>query len=149
FLQGHGEPAISETAQLNQQLDILYEAVAVALADSASIPADIRTMVMIRPTDSIPVDHLAKLDTFLGRGGRLVVAVNRVDGNLQNGQGLAVNTGLESWLEDKGMAVDDQFVIDVQCATIPVQQQQGFFMLQTNVSFPYLPILSSFAEHPV
>src|SRR5690606_1376691 len=26
---------------------------------------------------------------------------------------------------------------------------QGFFTLQTNVSFPYLPILSTFADHPV
>src|SRR5690606_11069636 len=41
------------------------------------------------------------------------------------------------------------FVIDAHCATIPVQQQQGFFMLQTNVSFPYLPVLSTFANHPV
>lgn len=148
FLQGHGEPGIYEMAQLNQQLDILYEPQSVTLTDSTSIPSDIQTMVLVRPTDSISEDHLAKLDTFLGRGGHLVVAFNRVDGNLQNGQGTAVNTRLESWLEGKGLAVDPKFVIDAQCATIPVQEQQGFFMLQRNVSFPYLPILSSFADHP-
>src|SRR5690606_11092055 len=149
FLQGHGEPGIFEMAQLEQQLDILYETETVAFTDSTSVPADVNTMVIVRPTDSIPAAHFAKLDTFLGRGGRMVVAFNRVEGNLQSGQGTAVNTALESWLETKGLAVDAQLVIDAQCATIPVQQQQGFFMLQTNVSFPYLPILSTFAEHPV
>jgi len=149
FLMGHGEAGIHEMAQLNQQLQILYEPQPVTLSDSTSIPADMGTLVIVRPTDSIPVDHLAKLDTFLGRGGRLAVAFNRVDGNVQHGQGVEVTTGLERWLADKGLAVDGKFVIDAQCATIPIQQQQGFFMLQTNVSFPYLPILSSFADHPV
>lgn len=149
FLQGHGEAGIHEMPQLNQQLQILYEPQAVTLSDSTAVPEDIATLVIVRPSDSIPERHLAKLDTFLGRGGRLAVAINRVDGNLQNGQGVEVTTGLERWLAAKGLAVDGKFVIDAQCATVPVQQQQGFFMLQTNVSFPYLPILSTFADHPV
>jgi len=149
FLQGHGEPALYEMPQLNQQLQILYDVQAVTFSDSTSVPADVATLAIIRPTDSIPANHLAKLDTFLGRGGRLAVALNRVDGNLQNGQGNEVTTGLEGWLAQRGIMVDAAFVIDAQCATIPIQQQQGFFMLQTNVSFPYLPILSTFANHPV
>jgi len=148
FLQGHGEPGLYEMEQLNQQLQVLYDPQGVTLSDSSGVPMDISTLVVVRPADSIPPDHLAKLDTFLGRGGRLMIAFNRVDGNLQQGQGLAVNTGLEGWLAGKGLTVDGSFVIDAQCATIPVQQQQGFFMLQTHVSFPYLPIVSAFADHP-
>ena len=36
--------------------------------------------------------------------------------------------GLEKWLENKGLYVDDSFIVDKKCGTVTVQQQ-GFFSL--------------------
>ena len=45
--------------------------------------------------------------------------------------------------------MENQFVIDASCASVSVQQQQGPFRFQTQIQFPYLPIISSFADHPI
>jgi ABC-type uncharacterized transport system involved in gliding motility auxiliary subunit len=68
---------------------------------------------------------------------------------LQYANGVAVTTGLESWLQRKGILVDDNFVVDAKCGSVNVVQQQGTFSIQTQISFPYLPVAQKFAEHPI
>ncbi len=149
FLQGHGEAPISEMMEAQQSLDILYNLQEVTLSDSTDIPAMVKTLAIVRPMDSIPYNHIQRLDAFLARGGRLMIAMNRVDGNLQNASGMAVSTGLESWLRLKGLEVEDNFVIDAQCAAVTMQQQTSFGMMQQQISFPYIPVMSKFADHPI
>lgn len=149
FVQGHGEPALSEMSQAQEQLRVTYEPVAVNLDDSVGIPADIRTLAMVRPSDTIPQQHFALLDAFLERGGRLLVAVNAVEGDFRSMYGRAVYTGLTPWLRTKGVEVMDNFVIDARCGSVSVPQQLGFFTVQASVSFPYVPVIATFAEHPV
>jgi gliding-associated putative ABC transporter substrate-binding component GldG len=149
FLSGHGEPSLYEIQQLNQQLQVLYNTTEITLTDSTGIPSEIETLVIIRPQDSLPTGHLAELDNFVARGGKLAIALNRVEGNLQTAYGTAHTTGLEAWLKQKGIDVEPTFVADAQCGAVTLQQQQGFFTLQTQIAFPYLPVAGKFANHPV
>lgn len=86
FVTGHGEPALPEIGQAMELLSVLYTPQEVNL-DSADVPAAIRTLALIRPLDSIPAAHLQRLDAFLARGGRLLMALNRVNGDLQRSFG--------------------------------------------------------------
>jgi ABC-type uncharacterized transport system involved in gliding motility auxiliary subunit len=104
---------------------------------------------LVAPKDTIPPSHLAQLDEFLAKGGRLYIAMNRVEGNLSVQRGLVVNTGLETWLMGKGLMVESNFVVDNRCANINVRQQQGMFTYNTTIKFPYLPLISKFADHPI
>jgi gliding-associated putative ABC transporter substrate-binding component GldG len=149
FLQGHGEPELMEMGQLLQQLEVLYNSQSITLTDSTDIPANISTLAIIRPLDSIPQSHFIKLDAFLSRGGRIAIAMNRVKGDLQNAFGSTMNTGLETWLQQKGLNVEGNFVVDARCGQVTMQQQTGFGMLQQRIAFPYLPLISNFANHPV
>lgn len=149
LLQGHGEPSLSELPQAQEELEILYTISEVKLSDTTDIPANIKTLAIVRPTDSIPLADFQKIDAFLQRGGRLMVAINRVDGNFQNASGNALNTGLEAWLKNKGIDVQDDFVVDAKCGSVTVQQQTSFGILQQQLQFPYLPIITHFSEHPV
>jgi gliding-associated putative ABC transporter substrate-binding component GldG len=149
FLQGHGEASVTEMQQLVEQLSVLYNATDVTLTDSTDIPTTIKTLAIVRATDSIPSSHLAKLDAFLARGGRMAIAINTVNGNLQNAYGSATSTGLEAWLAAKGIEVQSNFVVDAKCGSVTLQQNQGFFTMQTQVAFPYIPIVGKFAEHPI
>jgi gliding-associated putative ABC transporter substrate-binding component GldG len=148
FLQGHGEAPLSELAQLRNQLTVLYETQEIRL-DTAEVPIDMKTLVIMRPMDSIPYEVFGRLDNFLDRGGRVAIAMNRVNGDLQNASGYVVNTGLENWLQQKGIIVEANFIVDASCGAVMVQQQTGFGMLQQQVAFPYLPRISNFAEHPI
>lgn len=148
FLEGSGEATIAEMRQLQDQLNVLYETREVNL-DTANVPENLKTLVIVRPMDSIPSAVFARIDEFMSKGGGVAIAMNRVTGDLQNGFGSALNTGLESWLLQKGINVESNFVADASCGAVTVQQQQGFFTMQTNMSFPFLPRVSNFADHPI
>jgi gliding-associated putative ABC transporter substrate-binding component GldG len=149
FLQGHGEPALEEIGQLAEQLRILYDLSEIKISDTTSISPSVKTIAILRPTDTIPPSHLEKLDAFLARGGRLMIAMDRVKGDLQKSFGFPVSTGLESWLQRKGVDVEDNFVADAKCGQVTLQQKQGFFTMQSQIPFPYIPLVGKFADHPV
>ena len=149
FLQGNGEPALSDLQQLNQQLSILYDVETVKLTDTTQIPSSYKTLVVIAPEDTVKPQYFKQLDDYLGNGGRILIALNRVKGNLQNAQGSSVSTGFENWLNKKGIDVEDEFVIDANAGNVMVRQQNGMFMMNTPVKFPYLPVITKFADHPI
>ena len=149
FLRGHGEPPLSEMQQLGIQLQVLYNSVEVFLSDTSSIPDNLRTLAIIAPRDTFPIQHINKLDQFVKKGGNLILAINRVEGSLQSNYGRQVQTGLENWLLLKGIEISPEFVVDANCATITVEEQQGVFTLQSEIAFPYLPIISKFSGHPI
>lgn len=149
LVQGHGEPAFNQLAQVYESLGILYEVETIDLATESSIADRFRAVAIIAPTDSVPADQLAKLDDYLARGGKLLLALNAVDGDLSTARGTAVSTGLENWLKEKGIQVQHNFLIDASCGQVSVQQQQGFFTFQTPVQFPFLPVITTFADHSI
>jgi ABC-type uncharacterized transport system involved in gliding motility auxiliary subunit len=136
-------------AQVWQTLMVLYDVVPVKLSDPATDLAKFKTLVWVAPKDSIPESEFAKLDYFLSNGKNIYIAMNRVEGNLQNASGSEVRTGLEKWLEGKGLRVNPDFVIDESCGSVMVNQQQGGMTFQTSMQFPYLPMLTKFPQSPV
>jgi len=149
LLQGHGEPGIGDIYQVYGELSVLYHVEPITITDTTSIPERIKTIIVLRPQDSIPTKCFNQLDNFLAKGGKLVVAVNRIKADLQNGYGSINNTGIETWLKGKGIIVDDNVVVDAKCASVQVQQQQGTFRFVSSMQFPYIPIVSKFAQHPI
>ena len=148
ILEGYGCAGMNELGQVLQGLNVLYDVQPLHLSDSTPVPQDIHTIAIVRPQDSLPQYVFTQLDAFLKRGGNIFVAINRVKGDLQRAYGSVLNTGLESWLLSKGISVAPDFVVDVKCGGVTVQQQQGYFRIATQVSFPYLPLISNFADHP-
>jgi len=135
--------------QVYNELSILYSVEAFEMTDTTEIPGNYKTIALIRPTDTINSFHLDQLDRFLDRGGNIFMALNRVEGDFQTATGKTITTGLEDWLMNKGLTISDNFVIDASCGAVTVQQQQSNFVMTTQVSFPYLPIISKFADNPV
>ena len=149
LLQGNGEPSLAALQQLNMQLNVMYEVKPFSFSDTSGVPFDYNTVFVIAPTDSIIERDFNYLDQFLSRGGRLLLAINNVKGNFQTASGELVNTGYSNWLNKFGLSIEDNFVLDANCSSVMVQQQQGMFRMNTPVSFPYLPIISSFTDHPI
>jgi len=149
LLQGHGEATLSSIQQLNNQLSILYSVETFEFSDTMGVPFQYKTLVVIAPKDTIPPLHFKYLDDFLNRGGRLLVALNTVSGDFNTGMGNKVSTGFETWLKQKGIEVEENFVIDASCSNVMVRQQQGPFMMNTPVQFPYLPSITNFTKHPI
>jgi ABC-type uncharacterized transport system involved in gliding motility auxiliary subunit len=146
-MQGHGEPSMQNLGSVRQSLNVLYKPETFSLSDTANALQKYNTVAIIAPTDSFPESHLEQLDQYLARGGKLFVGLNRVKGDFRRARGTPLSTGLESWLEEKGIQVNSNFVIDANCQRVSVQQPNNPF--QFSVEFPYLPIINNFPEHPI
>jgi gliding motility-associatede transport system auxiliary component len=149
FLQGNGEPTLSEMGQLNEQLSVMYDVSTVKFNDTSEISNQYKTLVIIAPTDTIEPKYISQLDDFLKGGGRILFALNRVKGDLSTARGTEVSTGLNDWLKKKGIDVQGEFVVDVNSGNVMVRQQNGMFVMNTPVKFPYLPVITKFADHPI
>ena len=149
LLQGNGEPSLAALQQLRAQLNVMYDVKTVTFTDTSGVPKNYKTLAVIAPTDSMSDRDFKYLDDFISRGGRLLLAVNTVKGNFQTASGEAVKTGIPKWLSKYGVSVEENFVIDANCSNVMVQQQQGIFRMNTPVKFPYLPIVTNFADHPI
>ncbi len=146
FVQGQGEPALEAYQQVLGELDVLYKVEPVFLSDTIRDINKFRTLVISNPADTFNVEAFRVLDKYLNNGGNLFVAFNTVNANLQTLSGEKVNTNLAEWLAKKGIQVSDQFVLDASCGNVNVSQQMGAFNMSTPVKFPYLPLISNFAD---
>jgi gliding-associated putative ABC transporter substrate-binding component GldG len=149
LLQGHGEPGLQAIFQAMQQMSVLYDVIPVRLSDSLMKDREFNTLAIISPRDTLSPAEIRLLDDFLAEGGNLFIAMNRVEGNLQEGRGYTRSNGLEAWLAEKGIIIEGSFVVDASCSMIGVRQQQGGFTMTTNMPFPYFPSVTNFADHPV
>lgn len=149
FLQGHGEPKLNTMQQAMTELGILYQTKPVNLLTDENPLQGVKTLAIVNPSDSISAQEFSIIDQFMANGGRVYIAMNRVKGELQQQRGSSLTTGLEGWLMDKNLVVENNFVIDANCATVGVQQQQGFFTYTSQVQFPYIPIIQNFADHAI
>ncbi len=148
LLQGHGEPPLAAMQQAVNALSILYNVEAYAQSDTLPIPDRFRTLVIVDPRDTFPPSHLAQLDEFLAQGRNIMITYARHDADLQTSMANSRHTGLEDWLASKKLNMEDKLVVDAQCGSVQVRQQQGMFSFLNNLSFPYFPLVSNFADHP-
>lgn len=149
ILQGHGEATLQTMQQVQGALSILYNAEPVTLSDSAPIPDNIKTLVIIDSKDTFPESHFRHLDEFISKGKNIFIAYSRESADLSKAMGSSRHTGLEDWLAKKGIQIEDQFVVDASCGAVSVRQQQGAFMYNTQIQFPYFPLIHKFEDHPV
>jgi gliding-associated putative ABC transporter substrate-binding component GldG len=147
YIQGQGEPSMDAMQQAMQSLEVLYNIENVNLNDAVS-PQKYKSLIMVAPRDSFRENELQLLDSYLKKGGNLFLAINRVEGDLNNATGKELTTGLETWLMKKGIYIDNKFLVDASCGNVTVRQQQGAFSFSSQISFPYLPLINKFSNHP-
>ena len=148
FITGNGEPTVNEMPQAMEALSVLYKVEPVTITDSTHL-SKYKTLALVNPQDSISPVVFNKLDDYLAGGGHLFIDMSRVKADFQTLKGTALNTGLETWLSNKGIVVNPDFVIDERCGSVGVNQRQGSFSFTTQVKFPYMPLIANFADHPI
>ncbi|BAX79663.1 GldG family protein [Labilibaculum antarcticum] len=147
YITGHGEPSLDKLGQAMTELSVLYDVEPIHLLAEPNL-SDYKSLLLIGPMATISGSQLRRLDAYLAEGGNLFIAIERVNGMLNDGIGVTVNTGLEVWLQTKGLYVDDSFIVDKKCGTVTVQQQ-GYFSYPQQINFPFLPVVSKFADHTI
>jgi ABC-type uncharacterized transport system involved in gliding motility auxiliary subunit len=149
FIQGNGEPPLSASAQVQQDLSVLNDVEELKLTDTTTIPMEYKTIAIIDPQDTISPAQFRVLDNYLNSGGGIFLAYSPLKADLTRAYlGTAPNIGMRQWLQGKGITINDSYLVDATCGSVSVRQQQGPFVMNTQISFPYFPIIGNFSDHP-
>jgi gliding-associated putative ABC transporter substrate-binding component GldG len=144
FLTGHGEPPLSELTKAQQFLTRQYEVTTVDVSKGRSVPPDVAALIVMAPTQKFSEPDKYQIDQYIMRGGKVAFLLNKVDANLQQRFGRALDLNLDDMLENYGVRINPDLVRDSRCASISIMQQQYGFNIQSQVPFPYLPIAADF-----
>jgi gliding-associated putative ABC transporter substrate-binding component GldG len=144
FLDGEGEAPMSEFTNVQKIVERQYDVTTVNLTSTPAVPDDISALMVVAPKKSFPATVKYRLDQYLMRGGRIAFLLNRAEADLQQRFGQAVDNDLGDLLGQYGLRINGDLVRDVQCANISIVQQQYGFSIQSQVPFPYLPLVSDF-----
>jgi gliding-associated putative ABC transporter substrate-binding component GldG len=145
FLGGQGEPGLNEFNGLQQLVGKQYELTAVDVSKGEAIPADVAALIIMAPNTKFSERAKYEIDQYIMRGGRVAFLLNKVDANLQQRFARPLELNLEDLLETYGLRINPDLVRDAQCANITIRQEQFGFQIQSQVPFPYLPVVGKFS----
>ena len=148
IVQGHGEPSLlEELKNLKAILEKQYNVIPVQLSAEPAVSADVDALLLISPQDSLSGEDLFKLDQFIMRGGKAAFLLNEHTVNIETAMATPLNLGLSPFLENYGIKINNDIVMDAQCSAISVGQQQGYFQIVNQVNYPFFPIVNQFNEN--
>jgi gliding-associated putative ABC transporter substrate-binding component GldG len=150
ILQGFGCPTFHQMQGFINALSVMYKPVPLYFDSTKNNLFNYKVVAIIAPEDSIPKQLLSQIEQYLNNGGRLFLALNAVKGLLNDNppMGVATNTGLVPWLQQQfNVKLYKSFIVDARCGNITIQQ--GNFPIPVQIPFPYFPIISDFANHPI
>ncbi len=122
FLQGHDELTFAETQRIRALLTPYYNVTDVSLNDSIHALDNVDGLIIARPRDRFSDKDLYLIDQFVMNGGRLMCFLEQLylpeDTLMRYGQTNTVRyeTGIDRLLFDYGLKINDNYVMDVQCA---------------------------------
>lgn len=149
FLRGHHEIALDSLSQ------IIHELLPIAIIDTLRLgqqpTRDYNVLCIIGPKDTYTTPDLDTLRAYLRQGGRLFIALNHAVGQIGYNQnnGYINRVGIENMLEQLGLKIRYDFVVDRRCGSIIIQQDMGGIPLETRIDFPYIPVIQNFSSHPI
>ncbi len=147
FITGHGELTLDkEMTYVNKVLTQEYQVEPLDLRTMSAIPADVTTVYLIGPKTRLSDHELYLIDQFLMRGGKVGMLIEKVNAQIQQGTAIPLDPGLDAFLANYGVGISSNMVIDAQCGTVAVQQQQGQFRFQSVKEYPFFPKIIEFSK---
>lgn len=116
-----------------QALRELYNVKELNLSDN-EIPSDIKTLIIAGPKEQFSEHELKSINSFLSRGGSLLVMMDGVNVN-QNMQAEVNKTNLDKLLEKYGIKINKNLIADTRNGLASFSQGYMTF----SVNYPYWP----------
>jgi gliding-associated putative ABC transporter substrate-binding component GldG len=146
FLSGEGEATLEEMRRAHELLMKQYDVQTADASKGQPITNDYAALIIVTPKQEFKEVTKYQIDQYIMRGGKVAFLLNKVDADLQQRFGRAIDLKLEDMLEQYGLRINPDLVRDSKCAPISIVQQQGGFQIQSQVPFPYIPIAGDFSR---
>ena len=149
FLQGHGELNYNQTIRARSLIAPYYALTECNLNDSLAALNDVDGLIIANPQTPFSNKDLYIIDQFVMRGGKLMCFMNTLhleeDTLMSRGitHTIRKNLKLDNMLFDYGLKINENYVMDVQCAPKIVP-----FAKETMIPW-FFHVLGSASPHPI
>jgi gliding-associated putative ABC transporter substrate-binding component GldG len=113
------------------------------------VPSNIDLIIMNGVEDSLTAEEYDHLKEYLERGGNLLLAQGRVKADLRRQRAEVIKSNLFDLLDQYGLHLEDNLVLDRICSNVTVSQNRGFFQINTAMSYPFFPQIRNFEDHGI
>jgi gliding-associated putative ABC transporter substrate-binding component GldG len=140
LLGGHEGPDLQkDLAQAFGLMSQLYEVATLDLTEKAEIPDDVDAVLVVGPKTPLGEDEQRELDRFITSGKAVAFLLDVAKPDLETLRAEDADHGLTDLLSSYGVRIGPGLVLDAECATINVTQQQGFMRIMQPVRYPFVP----------
>jgi ABC-2 type transport system permease protein len=148
FLEGHNEAEEHFVYSLTESLSRYYQVDRGVLGSDPSILNDYKVLIIAEPQTEFSESDKYIIDQYIMRGGRVIWLV---DGVATNGEvGKPNDLGLTDQLFTYGVRIQPIMVLDLQCATVPINNSlEGQEPNFVPMPWYYSPLLMTMPEHPI
>ena len=128
--------------RLYEALGRMYDVRAVSLDEP--IDTSYEGVFVIAPRQSFTDWQLFNLDQYIMSNGKVGMFMNWYQADLQSAQQAApYNLNVNGFLNNYGLGLGEDMLIDTRANMVQVQTRQSFFNVMQSVRFPFLPIIST------
>lgn len=154
YATGNGEPMGYNVYDMVENiLKIDYNLATFNLSSHPIIPAELKVLIIVKPTTSFNDDEKLKLDQYVMNGGKLLMFIDRLNAEMDS---LQIRNEVIAYDRDiklndlffkYGARINPDLVMDLQCDYLPfdVNGNGQFELLPWN----YFPVLESGSNHPI
>ncbi len=114
---------------------------------SSPVAPDIEVLIISGTEDTVDVAVIDNLRNYVAGGGNLLVAQNRITANLQTQTASPINSNIFDLLDEFGMHINENLVLDRKCGQVTITQQIGFLRMNNPVDYPFFPLIQNFGDH--
>ncbi|MDP8204804.1 MAG: GldG family protein [Candidatus Tenebribacter mawsonii] len=140
--QMQGQPAIN--AKFETIIQFLSESYEISKVDlKRPVENDIDALIIAGIEDSLEMSQLVNIDQYLMQDGNIILFQDRIVANIQQLSAQPINSDIFRLLNNYGISIKPNLIIDAQCGQVTVQQQRGMFRTQIPVSYPFFPIINN------
>jgi len=158
YLTGNGEPVNLTVNHLGESIMHQYNLAVFDLKKGYPDPKKIKTLLIVKPTQTFTEVDKLKLDQYILAGGNIVWALDKLYAeydSLQKTQGSYIaydrSLGLDDLLFKYGARINSNLVQDLNCAKLPMvvgTETDGSPIIQ-RMPWPYFPFLQGNDLHPI
>ncbi len=148
FLTGSGARPATQLPGLGQMLGDRYDFISLDFAvDSVEVPTpdSVAVLVVGGPTEALDSLSVERIQSFVESGGGALLLLDPVEIDPQSGMPVPIRSGLEPFLEERGIRPAEGLVVDLASAERVSLGQRGF--MNVIAPYPLWPIALPTGDH--
>ena len=111
---------------------------------SEPISDEFNGVFLLAPREMLTNWQLFNLDQYIINDGKVAIFAGSYEPFLEQQYAGKKDLNLNNFLNNYGIGINDDIVVDSKSASVSVQRRQGFFNINQPVRLPYLPTIAIF-----